>query len=576
MSIETRVPQFGSVFGDWQVGQLLSAENGSAVFQLSHPDASAADCVLKVVSVIEAPGSLDLLSPEEQEEYFAHRRSRRKAAEQRMLDMEGSPELLEYTFLDWEDDEGFGRDLLIRIVPEPENFIAPEDDFSPDLPGSQVVQEPVSPQKPPKNTDPTAILIRVLIALIAVATVFVALIFGKIILTLKSQVDQAAMQSTMLQETVLVIPTEEPATEPATEAPTEAPVVLDPTKIVDLSIGRCHTAAVYEDGSVDVVYLSESMRRKYPAWDVWDATEATEWTDIIQVSVSTFHMAGLKSDGTVVAIGGNTYGECNTSEWTDIVAIQTGDHTTVGLRSDGTVVSTGSTIKIGNISYMSDVTAIDMGSGCLEYMQSDGSWKRRLPDGSELNMGKYPGLVRIHSNETDSIGVLSDGTVVVGRTSRLSKTNLAEWTDIVDVYGNASCLLGVKSDGTVRAMGTDNQYNQQNVHHWTGVARMVGPSLALKHDGTLALSGTSLLQSFDFGPLIRAPHVTEGKTGRIYRSSTGVNVRAYPGINCDVVTKLPMDTGVIILEEKATYDGKNWGRTWYGWVSMEYVELAES
>ena len=50
---------------------------------------------------------------------------------------------------------------------------------------------------------------------------------------------------------------------------------------------------------------------------------------------------GLKSDGTVVAVGENDKGQCNVSDWTDIVAVAIGWNHTVGLKSDGTVVATG-------------------------------------------------------------------------------------------------------------------------------------------------------------------------------------------------------------------------------------------
>lgn len=54
-----------------------------------------------------------------------------------------------------------------------------------------------------------------------------------------------------------------------------------------------------------------------------------------------YHTVGLKSDGTVVAVGDNKYGQCDVSEWTDIVAVAAGWSHTVGLKSDGTVVAVG-------------------------------------------------------------------------------------------------------------------------------------------------------------------------------------------------------------------------------------------
>ena len=42
------------------------------------------------------------------------------------------------------------------------------------------------------------------------------------------------------------------------------------------------------------------------------------WKDIVAVSAGSRHTVGLKSDGTVVAVGFNIYGQCDVSDWTDI------------------------------------------------------------------------------------------------------------------------------------------------------------------------------------------------------------------------------------------------------------------
>ncbi|MDQ0194807.1 hypothetical protein J2T20_003178 [Paenibacillus wynnii] len=60
------------------------------------------------------------------------------------------------------------------------------------------------------------------------------------------------------------------------------------------------------------------------------------------------HTVGLKSDGTVTAVGDNKYGQCDVSGWRDIVAVaagnvhmatNTGNAHTIGLKSDGTVAA---------------------------------------------------------------------------------------------------------------------------------------------------------------------------------------------------------------------------------------------
>ena len=80
------------------------------------------------------------------------------------------------------------------------------------------------------------------------------------------------------------------------------------------------------------------------------------WTDIVAISAGYSHTVGLKSDGTVVAVGKNADGQCNVSEWTDIVAISAGSIHTVGLKSDGTVVVVGWNVHgLGNVSGWTDI-----------------------------------------------------------------------------------------------------------------------------------------------------------------------------------------------------------------------------
>jgi len=55
---------------------------------------------------------------------------------------------------------------------------------------------------------------------------------------------------------------------------------------------------------------------------------------------------GLKSNGTVVAVGDSGYGQCNVGGWTDITWIAAGRYHTVGLKTDGTVVAAGPEIEL--------------------------------------------------------------------------------------------------------------------------------------------------------------------------------------------------------------------------------------
>jgi hypothetical protein len=51
------------------------------------------------------------------------------------------------------------------------------------------------------------------------------------------------------------------------------------------------------------------------------------------------YIVGLKSDGTVVAVGWNNSGQCDVGGWTSITQVAAGCLHTVELRTDGTVVA---------------------------------------------------------------------------------------------------------------------------------------------------------------------------------------------------------------------------------------------
>lgn len=118
--------------------------------------------------------------------------------------------------------------------------------------------------------------------------------------------------------------------------------------------------AAIDTGSRFVVGLTETKELIFSGFDNGQADkfdslskeQKEEWKDVVNISASGGekngrgggHTVGLKSDGTLVAIGDNSFGQCdfsNKEKWSDIVKVATGDWYTVGLKSDGTVVMTG-------------------------------------------------------------------------------------------------------------------------------------------------------------------------------------------------------------------------------------------
>jgi len=98
-----------------------------------------------------------------------------------------------------------------------------------------------------------------------------------------------------------------------------------------------------------------------------------EYTPMVAAS---YHVVGLKSDGTVVAAGHDWWGECNVGHWRRITQVAAGGYHTVGLQSDNTVLVAGS------------------------------GWQ-----GQRDGVGNWTDITQVAAGEYHTVGIKSDGTV---------------------------------------------------------------------------------------------------------------------------------------------------------------------
>ncbi len=132
--------------------------------------------------------------------------------------------------------------------------------------------------------------------------------------------------------------------------------------------------------------------------------DTSKWKNIIKIAGSDTHIAGLKSDGTVVVIGGE-FGQAIAQKWEDIVDIAAGWNTTVGLRKDGTVIAIGFN-KFGacNTEGMKDAISASYHTACLK----------------------------------------ADGTVEAVGNNDFGQCDVSDWTDIIGISNMLYCTLALK------------------------------------------------------------------------------------------------------------------------------------
>jgi alpha-tubulin suppressor-like RCC1 family protein len=222
----------------------------------------------------------------------------------------------------------------------------------------------------------------------------------------------------------------------------------------------------------------------------------SSWTNIKQVSSGKNHTTGLKTDGTVVVVGSNASGQCDVSSWTDIKQLSAGWSNTIGLKTDGTVVAVGNPMSGQcNVSSWTDIKQVAVGGVHTIGLRADGTvattgWN----NAGQCNVYSWTDVKQVAAGNSSSIGLKTDGTVVAVGDNRYGQCDVTSWTDIKQVSagdGIYAHTIGLKTDGTVVAVG-NNRYGQCDVSSWTDIKQVFASedyTIGLKTDGTVVAVG---------------------------------------------------------------------------------------
>jgi alpha-tubulin suppressor-like RCC1 family protein len=222
--------------------------------------------------------------------------------------------------------------------------------------------------------------------------------------------------------------------------------------------------------------------------------------DIIQVAAGSYHTAGVRSDGTVVAAGDNGYGECNVGDWTNVIQVAAGCYHTVGLKTGGTVVAAG-----------------DNGYG-------------------ECNVGDWTNIIQVAAGCYHTVGLKSNRTVVAVGDNGYGQCNVGGWTDIVQVAAGWHHTVGLKSDGTTVAVGVENppyerDYGQCDVSGWRSITQVAAGwyhTVGLKSNRTLVAVGDNGLGQCNVGNWTNMIQIAAGGSHTVGLRSDGTVVVVDP------------------------------------------------
>ncbi len=227
------------------------------------------------------------------------------------------------------------------------------------------------------------------------------------------------------------------------------------------------------DGTVRVLQDDRITMKYY--YDVsFPLSECVSWTDITQLEVCNDVIAGLRTDGTVIASGREDY-VAEISNWNNIIELYglSGDYSMIaGLREDGRVFVVGEdpfaewdhedgkpslyeTIESWR-NLKKVVIGVCSAGGYAAAVHKDGTVSHRVYDAGWSGPAKH--VVDLDCSGWGLIALKEDGTCVVnGEDSYVYREITDTWTDLKQVGCGDTFAIGLRNDGTFVTSREDSE-----------------------------------------------------------------------------------------------------------------------
>ena len=232
-----------------------------------------------------------------------------------------------------------------------------------------------------------------------------------------------------------------------------------------LAVGFFHTLGLRADGSVLACGEDSDGQCQVGAWQ-----------NITAVAAGGYHSLGLRADGTVVAAGRSREGQCEVSGWTDVVQIAATDYASDGLCADGTVLSAGFDNAYA-LAEWTDIRQLCAGSYGLAALRGDGSvLASPLIAGTEA----LDHLAALSISSGYAAGLRADGRVAA------TAFSVESWKSVLSLSAGTTALLALDAEGHVLA----HFFRASDAVDFSGIENAVAVAAGATHFAVLLSDGS--------------------------------------------------------------------------------------
>ena len=175
------------------------------------------------------------------------------------------------------------------------------------------------------------------------------------------------------------------------------------------------------------------------------------------VDVGFYHTLALKTDGTVLACGDDSFGQCGVDKWQRVKAVSAGAYHSVALFADGTALLSHESARSDELTELVDVA---VNTGCAVGLRADGTAVCAAAD-----LSAWHELVAVEASANAVFGLDAQGAVH----AHFFRTGAGEGFSapggvVAMAAGGTHCVF-VRSDGTLAAWG-ENEHGECEVAAW--------------------------------------------------------------------------------------------------------------